>query len=192
MEPRGIEEQGVPRRQGIGLVGMAVKHLAGQHVDELYASMLEHGVWLGFLGKGDEIRLDHHLARDRMPEQLVLVSYLGAAPLDGHAMPGPNMRAIPLLLMAREECRKRHVKSAGQRLEAVNRGRHRAIFNLGEHPRRQACLISKLGARKIELAAEIAHLVADRFGKGAARRGLRRERTSLEINLGAWLLRTST
>src|SRR5262245_31776074 len=105
MERGGIEEQGVPRQQGIGLVGVTVQHLAGQHVDELYASMLEHGVWFGFLGKGDEVRLDHHLARDRMPEQLVLVSCLGAAPLDGHAMPCLNMRAIPLLLMARKECR---------------------------------------------------------------------------------------
>src|SRR5262249_10162526 len=127
-----------------------------------------------------------------MAEQLVLVSCLGAAPLDGHAMPCLNMRAIPLLLMARKECRERHVESAGERFEAVNRGRDRAIFNLGEHPRRQACLISKLGAREIELAPEIAHLGADRFGNGAARRGLRRERTSLEINLGACLLRTSS
>ena len=166
--------------------------LAGQHVDELDASMLEHGVGLGFLGKGDEIRLDHHLARDRMPEQLVLVAGLGAAPLDGHTLPCRNVRAIALLLVARKECRERHVERAGQRLEAVHRGRHRAVFDLGEHPRRQACLISKLGAREVELAAEIAHLVADQFGNGSARRGLRRDEPVLRSSLGLWLLRTST
>src|SRR5262249_14007733 len=110
-----------------------------------------------------------------MPEQLVLVPGLGAAPLDGHTLTCADVRAVALLLVAREECRERDVKRAGQRLEAVNRGRHRSAFGLGEHPRRQPCLISKLGTREIELAAEIAHLVADRFGNGAARGGLRSE-----------------
>ena len=169
-----------PGRQRIGLVGVAVKHFAGQHVDELDPCMLEHGVGLGFLGEGNEIRLDHDLARNRMAEQLILMAGLGAAPLDGHALAAAHIRAIPLLLVAGEERGERHVERARQRLEAVDRRRYRAVLDFGQHAGRQSSLVGKLGSGQIELAAKIAHLGADRLGDGPARGSLRRERPGLQ------------
>jgi hypothetical protein len=74
------------------------------------------------------------------------------------------MRAVALFLIACEECGERHVERAGERLKAVDRRRHRAVLDLGKHACRQPGLIGELGAGQIELAAEIAHLRADRPG----------------------------
>src|SRR6478736_9588586 len=110
---------------------MAVKHLAGQHIDELDAGMLKHGVGLRLLGEGDQIWLDHDLARNRMTEQLILVPCFGATPLDRHALSGTHIRAIALLLIAREERSKRHVERARERREAVSTRRPRGALARG-------------------------------------------------------------
>src|SRR5215468_10721213 len=44
-QTRGVEEQRVPRHQRIGLVGVTVKHLAGQHIDELVVGTAHAGTW---------------------------------------------------------------------------------------------------------------------------------------------------
>ena len=57
-----IEQQRVTWCEMIRLVAMPVRHLAGQHIDELRALVLERRIGGGVLVQRDQIRLHHHRA----------------------------------------------------------------------------------------------------------------------------------
>jgi hypothetical protein len=64
-----------------------VDDFAAEHIDELDAIVLKKGKDVGFLGQGDQIRLDENPLAHRMPEQSILMSGACAA-LVGFAADG--------------------------------------------------------------------------------------------------------
>src|SRR5262249_17988429 len=70
---------------------------------------------------------------------------------------------------------------ARQRLEALKRGRHGAIFDLRQHPRGEPGLMRELGAADLLALAQLADLKADGGGNGERAVDARRARAGRKV-----------
>src|SRR5262249_22753864 len=107
-----IEKQAIAGLHRVELIGVPVHDLALQHVDELMPTVLKQRENLGFLGKGDEVGLDHDAARQAagVAEELVLVAGAGAATLDEQPLAGGDENGVAALLKTAEQRCDRHAE----------------------------------------------------------------------------------
>ena len=103
MARRRIEEQCVTRLHHIATVSVPITDFAREHIKKFDAGVTKMSIGKRVFAERDQIRFDPDLASQRMPEEVIEMAGLGAAPVDPHAGTGFYKGAVaPLLCLCKQ------------------------------------------------------------------------------------------
>src|SRR4029077_19452870 len=85
MARRRIEEQCVARPHHVATVSVPITDFAREHIKKFDAGVTKMSIGKRVFAERDQIRFAPDLASQRMPEEVIEMSGLGAAPVDPHA-----------------------------------------------------------------------------------------------------------
>ena len=103
----------------IGLIAMAIDHIALQHIEHFKSAMLEGGKYVGLGGERNHIGLNHDSPVGAVAQQLILMASACAPPLNGEALPSLDERGIPDFLKAAKQGSNRHLQGLAQGLQGT-------------------------------------------------------------------------
>src|SRR5215831_7997651 len=117
MARRRIEEQCVTRPHHVAAVSVSITDFAREHIKKFDAGVTKMSIGKRVFAERDQIRFDPNLASQRMPQEVVEMTCLGAASVDSHASTSFYEGAVATLLRFRKQTANRHVERLGKRAE---------------------------------------------------------------------------